>query len=191
MAAFGLAVAGVGVASATTITPPSEGVTATALGSPALTLSTPNYTLVCYTFEASGETPASGGTVTLDQADVTVSNCIMNGQYLTDVDVQQDIDLVVDYNNGNPRGTLVIPDAGMLASYSTGAGTCDLTVNASDVGPVPYDNNTGIANAVNQDGVNFTSIQTGSVPCPSSGTALATTELQLELDGGGNPVVGP
>lgn len=34
LAAFGLAVAGAGVASATTITPPSEGVTATGIGSP-------------------------------------------------------------------------------------------------------------------------------------------------------------
>ncbi|WP_141244237.1 hypothetical protein [Dietzia natronolimnaea] len=78
----------------------------------------------------------------------------------------------------------------MTASYSQGAATCDLAVNASTVGPVPYDNGTGIANAVSQSGVNFTATQSGSIPCPTSGTALATTELQLELDGGGNPVVG-
>lgn len=129
--------------------------------------------------------------MTLDQAGVTVDNCIMNSQYLTDVQVKEDVDLVVDYNTGNPQGNLVIPDNGMVASYATGGGTCTLTVNASNVGPVPYDNNTGIASAVNQSGVNFTAVQTGTAPCPASGTALATTELQLELDSGGNPVVGP
>lgn len=176
---------------ATTIIPPGEGVTATGIGAPALSLTTSAFVLDCYTFEATGETPASGDTVTLDAASVVVENCLMNNTYLVNVDVHEDITLVVDYNGGNPQGSLVIPNGGMSASYNQGAATCDLAVNASTVGPVPYDNGTGIASAVNQSGVNFTSTQSGSIPCPASGIALATTELQLELDGGGNPVVDP
>lgn len=137
------------------------------------------------------EAPASGDTVTLDAASIVVENCFMNNVFSVNVDVHKDITIVVDHNGGNPQGSLVIPNGGMTASYSQGAATCNLAVNASTVGPVPYDNGTGIASAVSQSGVNFTSTQSGAIPCPSSGTALATTELQLELDGGGNPVVGP
>ena len=165
--------------------------TATGIGAPALSLTTPAFVLDCYTFEAAGETPASGDTVTLDAASVVVENCFMNNTYPVSVDIHENITILVDHNGGNPQGSLVIPNGGMTASYSQGAATCNLALNASTVGPVPYDNGTGIASAVSQSGVNFTSTQIGAIPCPTSGTALATTELQLELDGGGNPVVGP
>lgn len=191
LAAVGLAVAGAGVASATTITPAGEGVTATGTGSPALSLAVPGFSLDCFTFEAKGQTPTSGDSVILGGNDVTIGDCFLNYTYPVTVDVHEDVTLVVDYNGGNPQGSLVVPDGGMTASYSQGGATCALAVNASTVGPVAYDNNTGIANAVSQSGLNYTSTQTGSIACPASGTALVTTALQLELDGGGNPVVGP
>lgn len=189
-ATIGLAVAGAGVASATTITPPSTAVTATGVSSPALSLHTPGYDLDCYNFTAAGDTPASGDTITLNQADIDISNCYMNGSLPVDVTVNDDATLSVDYNNGSPQGTLHIPDGGITATASNGTGTCDLYVNESDVAGVPYDNATGQATATNVSGIDFTATKTGSILCPDSGIALVDTTLQLDLAGGGHPQVG-
>jgi len=180
--AVALAAAGQGIASATTITPPSTPVTATAVSSPALILHTPGYNLVCYTFTAEGDTPASGDTITLDQADIDISNCLLNNSLPVDVSVNDDATLSVDYNNGNPQGTLHIPDGGITATATDGGNTCDLTVHKSDVGPVPYDENTGEATATNVSGIDFTSTQTGPILCPPDDVADVTTTPQLDID---------
>lgn len=190
-AAVGLAVAGAGVASATTITPPSTPVTATGVSGPALSLHTPGYTLDCYTFTAEGETPASGDTITLSQADIDISNCYLNNTLPVDVSVNKDATLTVDYNGGNPQGTLDIEEGGITAIASDGTGTCDLYVHKSSAAGVPYDNATGQATATSVSGINFTSTKTGSILCPPSDTALVDTTLQLDLAGGGHPQVGP
>lgn len=191
VAATGLGVTGAGAASATTITPPGEVVTATGIGSPALSLRAPGYVMDCYTFHATGETPPSGNVVPLPAGDVVISSCVMNNTFLMDIDVHEDLELVVDYSGGDPQGSLVIPEGGMTAWYTDGTARCDLEVDASTVGPTSYDNGTGAADVANQTGLNYTSAMTGVIICPPSGTALVTTTLQLELDGGGHPVVEP
>ncbi|WP_182359245.1 hypothetical protein [Tomitella gaofuii] len=192
-AAAGLAIAGQGVASATTITPHGgEHVTATGTSTPALHLATNGHTLDCYTFEAEGNTPTAAGddTITLQQNAINISYCYLDGTVPTTVTVNDDATLSVDYNGGSPQGTLSIPDGGITAVASDATGTCTLAVHQSDVGPVAYDNATGKAAAVNASGVEFTSTKSGSLSCPDSDTALATTTLQLDLDDGSHPQVG-
>ncbi|GAA4807927.1 hypothetical protein [Tomitella cavernea] len=111
---------------------------------------------------------------------VAFTNCDLNGTPATIAVTNTAASpwlINVNHDSGSPIGTLKIPANGAVVT----AGTCTIDVDqSSEITNIPYSNSTGVASASNSGTINFTSTNTGSTPCPPSGTATLTGNLQFD-----------